>query len=300
MGRTYGRNMKIKYNSKPIIYHRPIVDGDDIWVSSACNNSLYIINNKVFTCKFINTFPNEDFNRKFLHATSAKYENKLVFVPFAGKYITVFEIDKNKMSNYRLKNYTEKLSSLFYTSVLLGKTLYLVPCRYEYIVEFDMSTHELHEYKIFENNRKSNTEILPFVLKAACIYKKSIIIGTNYESTLIDFNLETKEIYKYSLPYDLAGISNIEFLNNEIWIFGKNGKIVYGDIETNIFNEFGNIPKYKDRHYGRYFETLILNNDIYVTESYDRKLYKIDTYSKQIKLIIEKMGVCRNNFCPVN
>jgi hypothetical protein len=282
-----------------LLYYKPIIIDDVLWVSSVADNGLYRISQDNCECEFIRMFPNERFDVGYLHSSSVRCGNELFFVPFAGKYISAYCIDDGSMKCYKLKHYSEDMSSLFYTCAVEGDYLYLIPCRYEYIVEFNMKTAELNEYKIFDREEKKWDEIEPFALKGGCIGERKIYIGENACNRIIEFDINTKDIKEHALDYDLSGISNLLFLSGEMWIFGKNGRILYGDINRDMFHSLDGTEIYETGHHGIYYEALIDGTDIYVTKSSGRTIFRIDSENKTIqKITICEGYVGKSDFCP--
>lgn len=284
-----------------ILYHKPIRIDNDLWISSANDNGLYKIGLSNSECEFVRMFPNESFKRGYLHSSSVKFGDELFFVPFAGKYISVYNLNNGLINCYRLEHYSDEMSSLFYSSVVKGENLYLIPCRYEYIVEFNMRAKVINEYKVFDRNGKKLSEIKPFVLKGVCSVNGKIYIGENAKNQLIEFDLNTKKVSEYEIPYDLSGISNLEYVDDEIWVFGKNGLILYGSLRQGNFEVLEDAEKDDERHFGVYYETLVDGKNIYVSKSSGRTLCKINAEEKKIVSLIKFSDtLIKSDFCPVD
>ena len=70
-----------------ITYHRPAVDGDDIWFSSLSDNCLYrfnFIKNEFLRVGYI--YPNSG---NILYSDNIKINNEIFFIPF---YSTIIEL----------------------------------------------------------------------------------------------------------------------------------------------------------------------------------------------------------------
>jgi hypothetical protein len=284
-----------------IIYHKPIIDGRIMWISSAVNNGLYTINVDTGACLFIGLFPKEEFDTRYLHTASAMYRNKIFFIPFAGRYITSYDKATGKMESYKLNHYSDTTSSLFFTSVQSEQMLYLIPCRYEYLVQLNMENGELIEFRLFEHQENFRGEEAPFVLKGGCLGDGCIYIGSNTKNMVIQFDLVTHRIQRRNIPYELFGISNLEYENNKLWIIGKNGRIVCWDLKGNTFEVLDDLLIEGLNHYGYIFETLKYKNHLFMSESYERMLFDLDMGKKEVKRIsFEQMPIANSDFCPVD
>ncbi|WP_022770313.1 hypothetical protein [Butyrivibrio sp. NC2007] len=286
-------------DKKILLYNKPVIVNDALWVSSLNDNGLYRISNDNCQCEFIRMFPNESFSRGYLHSSSVRYGNELFFVPFAGRYISSYCLDDGSMKCYKLDHYSDGMSSLFYTCVVEGDFLYLIPCRYEYIVEFNMKTSEINEYKIFDLAGKKQDEMDPFVLRGGCLGDGKIYLGENTRNRIIEFDINTKGLKEYVLEHDVCGISNLLYLNGEMWILGKNGSILYGDINKGEFVPLVGTEICEAGHHGTYLDTLIDKKDIYVTKTSGRTIFKIDSEEKTIlKIVFGENHMGKSDFCP--
>lgn len=282
-----------------MLYHKPVIVDEDLWVSSAVDNGLYKINPNNSKCEFIRLFPNEKFKSGYIHSSAVKYESELFFIPFAGRYISSYNLDDGVTKCFGLKHYSDDMNSLFYNCVVEGEYLYLVPCRYEYIVEFNMKTSEIQEYKAFDRKGQDSKDIEPFVLKGGCIGEGKLYIGENQKNRIVEFDITTKEISRHEIEFELSGISNLEYINGELWVFGKNGTILYGDIKRGDFNVLEGIEISNAGHFGVFFESVVVGTDIYVSKSTERVVYRINTKEKVVRAIIKFSDFDKkSDFCP--
>ncbi len=98
--------------------------GDFIYFSLLRCNGLYSYNMKTGKIDFISYFEKESYKQEELHLYSLMYENKIYFIPYMGRYITVFNPENNRLEYIECKA-NNKCS--YYKAFIYNDELWLIP-----------------------------------------------------------------------------------------------------------------------------------------------------------------------------
>lgn len=210
-----------------VLYYDAIMIDGELWFSAINSNGLYKMNITTKKLQLIAFFPKEDLEKQFLHSKILQYENKLFFVPFQAKEIAIYDMEKGTMSSLELPpNSQGKQYSKFYTAIQEQQYIYCVPCRYEYLVKYDICQKKMEFYDVFKGDKehKWNDEDA-FIYKGACKVNKKIYLASYVSDYILEYDLETRQSNYFDLPVQLGGISNLLNKDNIFWIIGRNGSI---------------------------------------------------------------------------
>ena len=100
---------------------------DYLWFSNNTFNGLFRFdfnNNKI---EFMDFFPNELINQINTHKKCFVYNNKLVFLPALGNFISIYDIEEKSFNTIELGFATNNNCDKVADAVLIKNQLYIVP-----------------------------------------------------------------------------------------------------------------------------------------------------------------------------
>lgn len=187
--------MKIKMNNinvqKSVHFFDAVINGEEIYFSSIDMNALFKIR-KDSKLEFLGEFENEVLNQQKLHRKTIEIDNKIYFIPFIGKSVSIY--DKNKKKIISLKCHYN-MSFHFSNAFKIREDILMIPT-------------DCMEPLVILHTKNDSFEILYDLQKEMATYLKHIEVYFDvYASLLIDDKL-------YLVPYN----TNLLF---EINIFEK-------------------------------------------------------------------------------
>lgn len=276
-----------KFLNNSLIYNSPIVADNVLWAASVLGNGLYKMSPDLRKCEFMGFFPDESFGENFLYSGGTACDELLLFVPFSGKSLAIYDVYNNRFETLELPHYKTGLTSLFFKCISDEDKVYLIPCRYEYIVELDMRTRRLKEYPIFEESGKNRWDCgdSPFLFKGGCKSGDIIYLGCGTKNFIELIDIKNMKRRYMDIPYELNGISNMEIYKNSVLIVGRNGRMVKWEPEDDSFECFYLSDAPDPGHYGVYFESLIHNDILYLTGTNSRTIMKFSCNTNEFEAI---------------
>lgn len=158
---------------------------NNLWFSAANYNGLYCYNLDTKKTIRIADFPNEDLMQWDLHHNMYKYQDSLIFIPYNGGKISIYNIKKEEFTQIEIPhlkaNY--KVYPDYMAGTLYDDTLYVIGYAYPGIVKVILSTYEvkivytvsklpINSEKIFFGSRVETNQNFLYV---PCCYDNSIL-----------------------------------------------------------------------------------------------------------------------------
>lgn len=220
-------------------------DENNIWLCASDKNALCRVDKKTKTGNVIGTFPDFCVNSKQMSWAIKCIARKVVFSPFGGDHILVYDNESNNVASFKIaepKNecgirYIE--SQKFIAIVPYKHYCFLIGRTYPGIIRFDLETGEMMLIDAFVKELVSRNIINNAFFSDGYIMKENcIFLGVACNNNLFRFNLDTFEYAIIAIDCCFKGIGGICSQDDTIWLtdFSKIGnEIINYDIITNSY-----------------------------------------------------------------
>lgn len=123
--------------------------GNGWFFVSIKDNILYRLNLNTFMVEYVRYMPHMDelYLTQMGYTKLISYKDKLILIPDLCKYIAVYHIAENEVTYIDFGFKGSINGACFNGGVMLGDTLFLIPCQYDQIVAFNMEKEKIEEDK---------------------------------------------------------------------------------------------------------------------------------------------------------
>lgn len=286
---TFLQNVSIRNH---LFFHDAVNVKNEIWFSAINTNGLYKMNEITKKIQFVCFFPDANIEGIFLHSKVFHYKDKLIFVPFQAKSISIFDLKTKEMVSIKIPDdlsYTDY--SLFYTAIQDKNIIYMIPCRCEQMIKFNVQNNEIELIDVILNdkNHKWNREF-PFVVKGAYKRNNFIYFGSYISNFIEKFDLESGQVVYYDISTDIGGISHMVCVDHVFWLIGNNGKVSQWNEEQGLINTISIEKEYTKGQ--AFFDVFLYENIIFLTGGMSQKIYMLNIYTGDV------VSVCIGNKIP--
>lgn len=213
-------------NYHHIYFNDSIKVENELWFAAINVNGLYKMNCLTKEIEFCCFFPNANYDQTFLYLKMFRFENKLIFIPFQAKCISIYDMENKKMYFVQIPYTDNQDYSLFHTALQDKYIIYMIPCRYKKMVKFNLINNHIELIDVIVNHRKFQwNKECPLVIKGACKIKDYLYLGCYSANFIEKFAIRTGNIKYYDIPVDIGGISHLIPQEEKLWIIGNNGVI---------------------------------------------------------------------------
>lgn len=252
---------------------------DKILFSAVNYNGLFEYSLVTHETKLLFNFEPNEFGVIFSHTRLLKYQNSVWILPNNSKCLYEYSILEERLRHYDLPK--EGLAveySLFFDGTIVNDKLYLLPCRYDGMLIFDLKarkfTNRIDLKKIFD------------VTSGLCCFKgidscnSEIYIASSAENKYIIFDTVTEKYEIRLLMEEYGGISHLRVKNGRVSIFGNNGKI--GTYTLN--GKKLEMADFSTKMNGPHFYDVCENGGIFFcTEDYEKRIAIYDGSTGETK-----------------
>lgn len=257
---------------------------DEIWFSSNNGNGIFRADINFNEIRLENVFEEEYKTKEFPYSKILSYKEKLIFVPFQAKKIAVYNCNGNKVDYVELEN-TEKVYSLFYTAIQVGECIYMIPCRYNKMIKYNVENDEVQYIDIFGPiNDLIQQSKEPYIFKAACVLNETLFVATYTDNYIIMYNMLTGNIKLEKIPFEEKGISHLAEKEGVLYAFSRYGMLCRWDLNSDIKSikmiEEGN------EYQQTFFDAKVYKNYIFLTGVTSGKLYVYDIKKQSVENIV--------------
>lgn len=207
---------KLYFYDLAVLPHKKIAYG-----SSARFNGLFEIALDSGKCKYIGLFPNEEFIQDYIHLSAAYCQKKVFFFPQKGKYISVYDIERQNISQidfeecddpYYSKNF--KLGQVF---VHNNKVL-AVGATYPYVIVINADTLETRFIPIETDNRSI------FFRTGGCQVRGRYYIPSLKGGIILEFDPVTESVKSHFWGTEDDGAWSMAFDGEQFWLTPHTGE----------------------------------------------------------------------------
>lgn len=282
----YLTDLKISENYAPELENVQIFDvakvDNDFWFTAGDRNCLCKCDN-VGKILEIYEIPNEKKDGCRLYNSIIYKDGKLYLIPFNAKEIAVFDILNKTFKKIKFENSKDMNFSNGY---IYKDSVYMVPVRYNAILELNTSANEITYHKeIVEDMIKLQTDKKELISYNGNLLDNNILyVAMSSNNHVFEMNLDTNE-------YKINKVGNID--DNYWCMAGKDGKFVLGVKTGNnlvLWNKNTNKTDYiidfpegwvgKDKCY---YKMLCLGNSVFVFPKTANMVLKINLDDGSVK-----------------
>lgn len=183
--------------------------------SSAGFNSLFEIALDSGKCKYIGLFPNEEFAQEYIHLSAVYCQQKAFFFPQRGKYISVYDIDHQNISQidfeecddpHYSKNF--KIGQVF----VHNNKVFAVGATYPYVIVINADTLETRFIPIETDNRPI------FFRTGGCQVRGRYYIPSLKGGIILEIDPATEYIKTHFWGMEEDGAWSMVFDREQFWL----------------------------------------------------------------------------------
>lgn len=226
-----------------LVFNVIAIKGDIGYASDFERNGLFEVDMKTGKSRYIGLFPKEEIMISRLHSHCEWVDNKVYFIPSAGKNISIFDTASKEIETIEVpavstkQNWGYKPKLKFSKAIHYNDFLWLVPATYPGIIKLDLHTHKI----VTISNWLPNDG---YMFRRAVHIKENIIYaasGNNNNVLIFDLSSETGSIRK--IGHMNNGIMDM-CENGEYLIMAprSEGAVVKWNIVTNEIKEYCDYP----------------------------------------------------------
>lgn len=255
--------------------------GDKILFSASNYNGLFEYSLVTKEAKLLSNFEMNDMGINFLYTKLIKYQDTVWILPNNSEYLYEYSLLDRNLRYYSLPKEGVKVQfSLFRDGIIVRDKLYLLPCRYDGVLIFDISLRKFVKRidltQIFDVTSGLNC------FKGIDVYDRKIYIASFTENKYIILDDKTGKYETRLLCEEYGGITHLFVRNEKINIFGKNGKIGTYALDGKILRTV-NFSTVMD---APHFYGVCESNEVYFcTENHNKKIAIYDSKTGQKKEI---------------
>ncbi len=207
-------------------------------------NGLFEVDINTGACKYIRLFPNEEVMSSYLHSCCVWIENKVYFIPAAGKNISIYNVDTREIVTIEIPYELDGLNADYSKRLKFSKAferedyLWIMPATYPGIIKLNIKTEKI----VIINNWLPNDGFM--FRRAVCAKGNVIYAASGNNNNILIFDLDT----------EIGRIKKIGALNNGVMDMCENGEdlvmaprlkgaVIKWNLVTNEIKEYCDYPK---------------------------------------------------------
>ncbi len=233
-----------------VSFENALVDKDgSLWFSNIEFNSLFYYNLKSNHLIWKGVFPNEDFYRKHNYSKYLRYKNRLIFPPYCGNEIAVYDMNTEEFIKIPIEKDDNK-KPRFYGVAIYGSKFFAFGAQCCMTIVLDLETLEISYYEEMHKELKKHFN-----------YSDGFIIGANVVT-------ENNICYLFSKRTNIIIEFHMDDMSYKLWHIGSRE------------NRFQSMQKFRDKIY------LLPKSDsnIICWDYQNRKEYEVVNNNKGISL----------------
>lgn len=216
------------------------VDGK-YWFPSFAENALLYCDN-TGNVEYAGKFFKEKSNTK-LYGDVQYYKNKLIFVPLGAQNIAVYDLVQKKFDFIPLKNQLDRITGLFFASIIWNDFLYLFPSFYPGILKVNLNNWNM------ELIDEWIEQIQGLIVSSQDAYFRSdfvqrgplVYLAFCNAHAVLEFNLCNKNVRIFNVGE--TGYSTIAYDGEEFWLAPRGiGAIVRWNPKNENIHFYRNFP----------------------------------------------------------
>lgn len=252
---------------------------DKILFSASNYNGLFEHSFLTKETKLLFDFEMNDIGINYLYTKLVKYQDSVWILPNNSKYLYEYNLLDGNLRYYSLpQEWITVDFSLFLDGTIVDDKLYLLPCRYDGVLIFDIKSREF----INRIDLKKMFDVTSglYCFKGIDVCDRKIYIASFIENKYIILDSTTGKYETRLLDEDYGGISHLLIRNKRINIFGKNGKIGTYTLDGEKLKTVNFSTKMDGPHF---YDVCEENGVFFCTENYNKKIAIYDSKTGEKK-----------------
>lgn len=222
---------------------------------------------------FIGYFKDEEMLQKNLHRQVVCVDDKLFFIPYTGKGVSIFDIKKGTFSFVKIKE-----GIIVSRAFVMDEDIIMIPSTLD--SHFVLFHTKNNTYEIMESLEsqisvlRENQELHFLGLYGSCMSGYKIYLS-GIKGKILCVDLKNDKIKCYDLPKEYC-IRNLYFDKNETgFLLLDNSQVVQWNIRNNKWQEYG-IMDADGKNYPRYMTILGWNTHILLLPDHAKGIWELD------------------------
>lgn len=218
-----------------ILFFKDIVEiNGEKWFAATNFNALFHIGQKENEVEFVFSFPDEDISQINLYLNIIRVGDELVFVPNRAKKIAIYNFKSNtvKQLSVNNRNFKEHQMLSLYSGFKYGEDVYIFQRGSSSILRLNMNTKTIGLLDLIEKDESEN-EMFYYWSERVFVFNNIAILYNNKTSTLVFYNLDTKNKKTYAID-KIKEVQDFYVFENCVWFVDKDGNILKWDKSENI------------------------------------------------------------------
>lgn len=177
-----------------------------------------------------------------LYTECVEHHRKLYFSPMQASEVVEFNISEKKIRTIQIKN---TRTQNFNKAIKMDDSIWFIPTLNESILEFDLKNNtQIYHTKPINVIADNACEKGYYSMFASCCIGNSIYIASPTSNMIVQYEVTTKRIEKYSVGKKNSGYWHMINDEDNIWLVPYKGHaIVRWNISTNAIDEFDQFPE---------------------------------------------------------
>ena len=222
-------------------------------------NVIYEVDLKSKKGAIIGSIPEETiFSKRVIGAVSS-YKNKIIYVPFNGRDVWIFNVETKEWNS--LKLHLSDCKTKFWNSYIYKQYLFMIPSRYPALVRINLDTNEIEEIEDCVLPLGKKEPKYGYFFSDYAIDNEYLIAASCASNHVLFFNMDNcnfqwREIGNKRNKY--VGIAKVE---NEFWLAPRRNTPIVKWSHDGTVKEFELPEKYEDKYHFlgiRYEDNIIL------------------------------------------
>lgn len=247
------------------ITFRAVADVGEYGIGVAASfNGIFKWNYEDCKIEYIGSVPGENSFGGSLYCEAILNGTEVIFIPFCAECIAVLDLKTMNISTCPLPNIQNKDMWKFTTVCRYKNKLYLIPGKYDYILSFDVITHEIEkivEWKTLlsvDNCDMNNTLLAAGMIG---VHENMAYIQVMYTNILLVFNMEKgiveNRVYLPEGSYTVATV-----YKENVWVVpSDSGSIVRVSVKDLSVEKFCNSPLRRENDAANVTVRIMCKND---------------------------------------
>lgn len=248
-------------------------------------NGLFKVDVKTQKCEFITLFPNEDIGEKRIYGSALYHDSNIYFIPMAGKYISIYNIETNEINQVTIpiplvKYSFYKWKQKFGQAVYYNEYIFLFPFTYPGILKLDIKNN-----KVTVINNWIPTEGY-FFRGGMCVDGLHVYLPSGTNNIILEFNIETEQAIIHRIGKYNNGTMCIRKYKNGYWIAPRiKGSVIYWNPNTGEVNEIIDYPKGFSAQKIVFSEIVCCGGQLFFMPASANRVLTVDENTRQLVII---------------
>lgn len=199
-----------------------VEEDGSLWFSNIEFNSLFYYNLKSNELVWKGTFPNEFFYRKYNYSKYCRYQNKLIFPPYCGNEIAIYDIGTKEVIKIPVETDVVKRPR-FYGVAMYGSRFFAFGARTGTIMVLDLETLEVNYH---EEMYKDLEQYLQYpdgnIIGANVVTEQDICyLFSKRANIVVEFHMEDLTYKFWHIYSGKNRFQSMHKFRNKIYLFPK-------------------------------------------------------------------------------